>query len=304
MHVGVDAGLRAGDQPERCGDRHAVDAHLAVSGDPRQLCLSGGSQLGDAVQVEGPAARRRDGAVGGDRFEVRRQVRRGLPEQQPIDTRRVAGVAVHGHKWRRGRPSALMELAGNAFHIRTRLCRDERAAVERRGAPDQLLYAHDCRRAARELHRALGGPNEPRSSRIGQDKWICHGLNSVFESVVIQLRPVAYRRATKLISDELVDVRDNERLNMTQTTISVNRDTATDRVRYSTTEDGRSVARKRIVAVFTRDEPRDSPCSVSAGGVCIDTDRGGVSGAKLVRYSWRGGSEVIGPGAAGLGGAG
>jgi hypothetical protein len=77
-------------------------------------------------------------------------------------------------------------------------------------------------------------------------------------------------------------VRDNERLNMTQTTISVNRDTAMDRDRYSMTDEAPSAAVSGFAAVFARDESRDPPCGVSAEGDCIDMERCSVSEEKLV----------------------
>ena len=63
----------------------------------------------------------------------------------------------------------MMQLARDAFHASARLGRDERAALERRGASNQLLYAHDRRRSARELDRAVSGPSDPSGSRVGQD---------------------------------------------------------------------------------------------------------------------------------------
>ena len=178
VDVGVDAGLRAGDKAQRGRDRHAVEADLAIARDPRQLRLRRGAQLGDVVQVQGPAARRGDAAVGGHRFQIGRRLRQRLAEQQAVDAGGIAGIARHGHERRGRRAAAPVQFARDRPDAGAGLPGDEDAALECRAAPDQFLHARDRRRSANELDGALIGALEALGSCLDKHKWICHSLDS------------------------------------------------------------------------------------------------------------------------------
>ena len=63
------------------------------------------------------------------------------------------------------RAAALVQFAGDGFDVGAGFGGDQRAAVDGRAAPDQLLDARDRRRSADQFDGAVAGPDEPRGSR-------------------------------------------------------------------------------------------------------------------------------------------
>jgi hypothetical protein len=159
-------------QTNRGRDRHAVDAHLAVARDARQLRLRRGAQLGDVVQVERAAARRGDAAVGGtDSRSVARRAAGRRAGDRPLAASPSAQSRRHTAPTA---PAALVQLAGDRFDARARLGGDERAASSaRRG--DQFLDAHD-RRERPVSSTAPRWPVNRAALASASMKWICHGL--------------------------------------------------------------------------------------------------------------------------------